>query len=197
MQAAFALISNGLSALGIGGGAAAGTAAGTAVAGTAAAGAGGAAAAASTSLSLGQLLQGSATVLGMFSHIGAGEADAEALELQAIDAEREIPLENLQGINRRTAINRELQDAIGAQDTAYAASSLDLSFGTPLAARREAFREADRALTSDIGAQVTRTSRLSERAANYRRAAGRAKSRGFFEAGALGLGTAGSFLERG
>lgn len=159
----------GLSTLFGGGGAAA--AAGTA----AAAGAGTAAA---TGFSLSSILQGTATVLGVVSSIAAGNAEADALELQAQDAEREKPLENLQGIERRSSIKRAMADALGAQDVAYAASGVDLSFGTARAARTDAYREADLALTTDAGTQQTRTARLSERAANYRSSAKKAKSLG-------------------
>lgn len=133
---------------------------------------------ASSGLSLGSILQGTIGVLGVLSEIGAGNAEAERLELQALDAEREQPLETLQGIERRSSIKRAMVDAIGAQDVAYAASGLDLSFGTAAQARKEAFREADLALTADAGTEQTRVARLAERAANYRSAAKRARRAG-------------------
>lgn len=170
------------------GGSAAG--AGAATAGTAAAGAATAGAAAGSTFSLGTLLQGTATLLGAFSAIGAGNAEATALELQAQDADRQQPLETLQGISRRTSIKKELADSIGGIDTAYAASGVDLSFGTPSVARKEAFRGADTALTSDMGTQQTRQARLSERSESFRRAGRRARSRGYTNAllGGLNFG---------
>jgi hypothetical protein len=169
--------------------------------GAAAAAAGGATTAAATTaasgLSLSTILQGTATVLGIVSAIGAGNAEAEALELQAQDAEAEKPLETLQGIERRSSIKRAFADAIGAQDVAYAASGVDLSFGTARAARTDAAREADLALDTATGTEQTRIARLSERAAGYRRAAKQAKRGGYLNAALGGIDTGLSILERG
>lgn len=164
-----AILFTGLAGLFGGGAAAAGTAAGTA---------GAAAATAGSGISLAGILQGTATVLGLLTSVAAGRQEADMLEAQAIDAEREKPLETLQGISRRQSIRRQMADAIGAQDTAYAASGVDLSFGTASEARKDAFREADTALAADIGNEQTRVSRLSERAAAYRRSAKNARRMG-------------------
>ncbi len=181
-----------------GGGAAATTS--LATAGTwAAANAGGAIAASTvgSGLSLASILQGTATVLGIVSSISAGNENAAALEMQAADTDREQPLETLQGIERRTSIKRAMADALGAQDVAYAASGVDLSFGTAANARKDAYREADVALTADAGTEATRKIRLSERAASYRRSAKQAKRAGLFEGLMGGLKGGMSFLERG
>lgn len=172
-----AILFTGLAGL-FGGGAAAGA--------TAATGAATGAAAATGGISLSTILQGTASVLGLVASIGAGRAEADMLEAQAIDAEREKPLETLQGISRRQSIRRQMAEAIGAQDVAYAASGVDLSFGTAREARSDAFREADTALAADIGNEQTRISRLSERAASYRRAAKNARRMGFIN-GLLGF----------
>jgi len=176
----------GLTSLFGGGGAAA-------AAGTAAA----AAAPVASGFSLASILQGTATVLGVVSSIAAGNAEADALELQAQDAEREVPLENLQGIERRSSIKRAMVDALGAQDVAYAGAGVDLSFGTARAARSDAYREADLALTTDSGTQQTRTARLSERAANYRASAKQAKRLGLLNGLVGGLQGFASFAGRG
>lgn len=184
MQAIFSLFTAGAGA------------AGTAGAGAAAAGAGAAAGAAS-SFSLASLLQGGATVLSMFSSINAGNAEAEQLELQADDAAREKPLETLQGISRRTGLKRAAADSIGAMDVAYAASGTDLSFGTPLQARKDAYRELDAGLEADAGTQMTRTARLEERRKNFLRMAGRAKSKGIWDAIGTGFQGATAIANRG
>ena len=150
-----------------------------AAAGATALGAQGAAAA---GFSLSTLLQGGLTVLGVVSSLSAGAADAEAATQAANDAAREKDLETLQGIDRRASIKRQLMDAVGAQDVAYAASGVDLSFGTAKQARTDAFREADHALTSDVSTQEVRQSRLTEREANYRSAAKRARFGGVLNA---------------
>jgi len=169
-----------------GGGAAAG-------AGAAATGAG---ATAASGLSLASLLQGTATVFGAVSALNAGKADAEAAELAAQDAEREKPLETLQGINRRAGIKQKMMEQVGEQDVAYAASGVDLSFGTPTAARKEAFRNADLEWTSDVGTEQTRVARLDERAANYRKRAKRARSAAAIDALGIGLKGFSSIAER-
>lgn len=167
--------------------------AGAATTGAAAAGAG---AAATGGFSLSSLLQGTATVFSAFSALGAGEADAEELELAADDAAREKPLETLQGINRRAGIKAEMMNRIAEQDVANAASGVDLSFGTPLQARRDAFRQGDLALETDMGTEQTRVARLTEREANYRKRAKRARSAGVLDAIGIGLKGATSLADR-
>lgn len=142
------------------------------------------------------LLQGTATVLGVVQSINAGKADAEAAELAAQDAEREKPLETLQGIARKTSIKQAMMDQIGQQDVAYAASGVDLSFGTPGQARKEAFRQSDLSTETDIGTEQTRIARLDERAANYRKRAARAKKAGFMDGFSIGLKGAASIADR-
>jgi hypothetical protein len=175
-----------------GAGAATAGAAATAT-GTAALGAGGAAASGGI---LQTLLQGGATILGMTNAFAAGKADEEAALLAADDTKREVPLETLQGIKRRASIKQEMMDRIGDQDVAYAASGVDLSFGTPGQARKEAFREGDLGLTSDVGTEQTRVARLNEREAAYRKRAARAKSSGIFDAAMIGFNGASSIAGR-
>lgn len=141
---------------------------------------------AATGLSLGSILQGTASVLGVISTLAGASAEAQQMKQAAADADMEQSLETLQGIGRRASIKREMEDALGAQDVAYAASGVDLSHGTAARARTDAFREADLALSTDAGTEMTRKSRLAERAANYRSMAKRAKISGFLKAG-MGL----------
>jgi len=180
------LLLGGISSLFGGGGAAA--------AGGTAANVGGAAA---SGLSLSSILQGTASVLGVLSSIGAGQAEATQMELAAQDAESEQQLETLQGINRRQSLRRQMADALGAQDVAYAASGADLSFGTAAAARNDAYREADLGLTMATGTEQTRVSRLAERAANYRAGAKQAKRAGWLNGLIGGINTLQSFSQRG
>ncbi|RUW43973.1 MAG: hypothetical protein E5W19_32385 [Mesorhizobium sp.] len=179
----------GLTSLFGGGAAAAGTAAATttAAAGTTAA----------SGISLASLLQGTATVLGIVSAVGAGNAEAAQNEMAASDAESEQSLETLQGISRRTSIRKQMADALGAEDVAYAASGVDLSFGTAKAARSDAYREADLGLTTSTGTEQTRISRLVERAKNYRAMAKQAKAGGILNALTGGADTLLSFNQRG
>lgn len=184
MEAAVAFVSSMFG----GGAATAGAAAGATTAA--------AAAPAAAGFSLSSLLQGTATVFGVVNSINAGNADAEAANLAADDAAREVPLETLQGITRRTALKKEVMDSVGQQDVAYAASGVDLSFGTPMQARKDAFRQVDLGITSDIGTEQTRVGRLLEREANYRKRAKRAKAAGFADALTIGAKGASSISDR-
>ncbi|WP_295805938.1 hypothetical protein [uncultured Nitratireductor sp.] len=132
----------------------------------------------STASTIGTILEGGATVLGLVSSIAAGSAQQEQMELAAIDAEREQPLEILQNIDRRTSLKAAAADAIGEMDTAYAASGVDLSFGSARQARQDVFRETDLGLTTDAGTTMSRLSRLQERASSYRQMGKRAMRAG-------------------
>ena len=158
------------SAVGSGGtaGAGAGAAAGAGVAA-------GTGAAASAGLSIGSLgstissiLAGTATLMSVSAAKDAAEIEATNQELAAKDALLQQSNETLQGIERRSSIKRAMMDAIGDQATSYAASGVDLSFGTPSVARQEAFREADIGLETSIGTERSRVARLEERASNLK-----------------------------
>lgn len=157
----------------------------------------GAAGAAGGGFSLASVLQGTATVLGVVSSIAAGNADAERLEAEAADAEAEKALETLQGIDRSVQTRKALIDAVGSIDAAYAASGIDLSVGTVAEARGEAYREADAAIGTSGNTQITRTARLSERAASYRSAAKRARRAGWIDGLTGAAGSVASMLDRG
>ncbi|MGV0912436.1 hypothetical protein [Martelella sp. FOR1707] len=171
-----------LGAFGVGSGAAA---AGTAAAGTAgtAAAAGGAATAAATSgMTLNSILQGVATVFSVGNTLAAGNAQGESYDLAAEDAARQQPLETLQGIAARTSIKAQMADAIGEMDTANAAGGVDLSFGSPVEARRQAFREGDKAINTEVATEQSRQNRLTERQVYYRKMAKKARRAAGFEA---------------
>ena len=142
-------------------------------AGTAGATAGAAATTASTGLSISSILQGVATVGGVVASIAAGNAEADSLKMQARDAEEEKTLEVVQSVDRKRSLLKSAQEAVGEVDTAYAASGVDLSFGSAAQARQDVFREADRGLNSDSATTGSRLNRLTERAQNlYRMAKG-------------------------
>ncbi|WP_057465813.1 hypothetical protein [Pseudovibrio sp. POLY-S9] len=169
----------------------AGTAATTATAGAAAAGA------AVSGISLPGILQGVTGILGIMSSLNASEQEADMFEAQAIDAEAQKPLETLNGIERRTSIKQDLLQSVGEQDAAFAASGVDLSFGTPSEARKDAFADADRALTADNATQSSNTLRLDEKAKNYKLRARRARSAGVMSALTSGVGVISSIAQRG
>jgi hypothetical protein len=169
-------------------GATAGLAGGAATAGTAAAGTAAAGAAAGGGFSLSSILSGLSTVGGIVATIAAGNAEAQKMEMMAQDAEDEKGFETLQSVDRKRSLLKAAQEAVGESDVAYAASGVDLSFGSARKARTDAYREADYGLDTESGTAATRLSRLQLRADNYRIMAKQAKSLGFFNAFTQGLG---------
>jgi hypothetical protein len=157
---------------------------GTALSGGAAAGG---AAAAGTGFSISSVLQGLATVGGVVATIAAGNAEAQRLEMQANDAEAEKPFETLQSVDRKRGLLKAAAEAVGQQDVAYAASGVDLSFGSARQARTDAFRELDVGLETDSGTTMSRLARLTERAANYRSMAKNARRMGLISGLTSGL----------
>ena len=156
--------------------------------GTAAAGAATGAAAAGTGFSISSVLQGLATVGGIVATIQAGNAEAAKLEMQANDAEAEKPFETLQSIDRKRSLMAQAAEAVGASDEAYAASGVDLSFGSARQARAEVYRGLDLGLNTDTGTTATRLTRLDERAANYRAMAKEVKRSSAWDAFFKGTG---------
>lgn len=141
-------------------------AAGTAVASTAA-----------TGLSISSILQGVATVGGVVASIASGNEQAASLEAQARDAQQEKGIETMQSVERKRGLLKQAQESVGQIDTAYAASGVDLSFGSAQEARTQVFRNADISLNSDSATTGSRLSRLSEREQNlFRMAAGARQS---------------------
>lgn len=165
--------------------AAAGTAA-TAVGATAAAGAT-ATGIAGTGITLSQILTGGASLLSVFAGMAGANAEAAALEQQAREADMEQQTEGVKGKANQLAIKREMMDAVGQRDVAAAASGVDLSFGTAAEVRKDAFREADQALTSNTFTTMSNQSQLEQRAASYRKRAKQVKSAGIMNALVGGL----------
>lgn len=164
--------------------AAAGTTAATA-AGAAATGA--AAAAAGTGITLSQILGGTASLLSVVAGMAGANAEAQALEQQAREADMQQQTEGVKGKANQLAIKREMMDAIGQRDVAAAASGVDLSFGTAAQVRKDAFREADQALTSNTFTTMSNQSQYEQRAASYRKRAKQVKSAGVLNALVGGL----------
>lgn len=171
--------------------------AGTAAAGTAASGAGGLLGALGQTSTWGSILQGGATAASVLAATRAGEDKAFGLEQAALDAELETKIEGVQGLARRSSIRKALVAAIGERDVATAASGVDLSFGTPKVARREAVVDSERALAIDASTEELRKSRLISRATLYRYLADEAREGGLYKAIGLGLSGLGGLLRRG
>ncbi|MCJ7993215.1 hypothetical protein J5N58_01210 [Rhizobium cremeum] len=152
---------------------------------------------AGSGLTLAKLLGGTLTVLGAVQAINAGNEKAEEYKLAADDAARQVPLETLKGVNRRSSIKQEMMDSVGEMDVANASSGVDLTFGTPTQARKEAFRQTDLATSTAVGEEQTQVARLNEKEANYRKLSKRAKSSGLFDGLLTGLGGIGKLADIG
>jgi hypothetical protein len=152
----------------------------------------------------GSILSGGATVLSLMAQrqantslmVGA-EMDALNLEGQAEDTRLDIGQEEVAGANRRNSIRRALLETIGDRDAAYAASGVDLSFGTPAVAREQAAASAERALGQDRDTQEINVSRLEQRAANLRSRAAFTRRAAQRTAGVNNLSMAAQILRRG
>jgi hypothetical protein len=94
-------------------------------------------------------------------------------------------------------LRNKLADTLGEYDVAYAASGVDLSFGSPMQAKRSAKVDAERAMTFDHETQNSRVARLREKAANLRKTARAKSSGGVLKALGIGAGGLGDILERG
>ena len=127
----------------------------------------------------------------------AAGLDAVALTDAASDAELDANREEVDGVQRRNQIRRSLLEVIGQQDTAAAASGLDLSFGTPRRAREEASRDAERALSVDRDTTAFNRSRLLQRADNLRSRARMTRRGAALANAAEGVGAVASILRRG
>lgn len=143
------------------------------------------------------ILAGGATVASALAAQRAGKEQALNLEFQAQDAEVEGRQEGIQGMERRNSLRKALIESIAESDTAYAASGVDLSFGTPVAARDQASKDAERALTIDQASEDMRRSRFNQRANNLRVMAAQARRGGLAKATGLYLEGAAQAIRRG
>lgn len=165
--------------------------------GGAAAGAAGAAGAVGGASTIAGILSGGATALSVLMGIGASREEATSLELAANDAKSEQVDEELLGLQRRNALKKDLIQALGERDVAYAASGVDLSFGTPAEARASAQEDYNRAVSVDIGTERSRIARLQERADLLRARAKSVRRGGLLQGLLQGLSGGADILYRG
>lgn len=122
------------------------------------------------------VLQGTATALSVVGGLRAGQEMAFQRDMQAEDAKTEAAMEGTRGTERRTAIKRQMLEDLGARDVAYAASNVDLAFGTPAVARQQAVADANNALSTDAETQTIRQTQLMRRSAAFKAMAEEARS---------------------
>lgn len=138
-------------------------------------------------LSISQILGGTATLLSAVSSIAAGNAQGDALEAQARDAQDQKPLELLQGLQRKNDIKRATMQAVAEIDTTTAASGTDLTYGTPVQARKAAFNEGDSGLNTNANTTGATLDRLDLRNKEYLKMARNARTAGLFDGFVTGL----------
>jgi hypothetical protein len=134
----------------------------------------------------GTLLSGG---LGLVSAMASGrqsEMQAAALRAQGEDARFDARSEEINAMQRQTSLRRNLLKLVGESDVAYAASGVDLSFGTAVTAREDAIEDGNRAVMADQDAAAMKIARGRAKAANYDAMASETEAAGKFKmAGAL------------
>lgn len=147
---------------------------------------------AATGLSASTLLSGVATAGGVLAAMGAGRAQAESYKAQAFTTDMEAENEKVAGLQRTTAMKRELARILGENDVNYAAAGIDLSGGVAKEARDTAEARAAQEINIDRSMTDAKRGMLRANAASYRRMARQAKTTGFLNAiSAAGEGLSG------
>jgi hypothetical protein len=146
---------------------------------------------------VGSILSGGASLLQMSALRAAGRQKAMDLTFQSQDTATEIAQENIQATGRQNGLRQALLDTIGERDAAYAASGVDIGFGTPALARQEASASAESAIAQDAAGTNARVSRLNAKAQNLLIMARQARRSADAEATTVGLSAVGRLLARG
>lgn len=143
------------------------------------------------------LLQGGASALSVMSQLSAGEEKSSALDAAARDADLQASQERIAGEQRQSSLRRAAADQMAERDAAYAASGVDLSFGTPQQAKAQDIEDASRALGIEQGNTEMLVARRQEQAAEYRRSSRMARRSATLKAVMSGFDTALSMNRRG
>ena len=143
------------------------------------------------------LLQGGASALSVVSQLSAGAEKSDSLKAAALDQERQIGMDRMAGEQRQASIRRAAADQVAERDAAFAASGIDLSFGTPQLARAQDIGDAQRALGIDQGNTEMLVAQRQTQANEYRRAARSARRSATLKAVMSGLETGLSMNRRG
>lgn len=148
----------------------------------------------STALSV---LQNAAGLGGMFSAIAQGATSAQSYKTQAALADAEAGQEQLAGLQRTTAMKRELAKAVGQSDVVYAAGGTDIGGGIAVDARQAAKSRASTEISVDRSMTEARMALQRSKAAGYRRLASGAELSGWVGAATTGAKTAFDLYQRG
>lgn len=163
--------------------------------------AGAAGAAAGGGLSLGSLatgiLGGVSTAFSTLASLRAGRQQADSLNAQGRDALTEMGQEEILGQRREVGLKNELAAKIGSISTAYAASGIDLSYGSGEITAEAAGRKFDQEITLDRATTDMRKARLAQRAGSYFGMAREARASSVLQAAGTAAGGLLKIAQRG
>lgn len=176
-----------------------GTAAGfsAASAGTAASVGGSLLSALGSTSTISSILSGVATVGSILNTQRAADVQTQGYELNAQDATMAAAIEGNAETQNRISLKAALVKALSERDVATAASGVDLSFGTPNVARKQATQDAENAITVSDQTSKLKQSRLLERAASYRLMAANTQSGALAKEAGIGLTGLAGIVARG
>lgn len=143
------------------------------------------------------VLQGAMGLGSALSAIGQGKAASASYQLQATQADAEATQEKIAGMQRTTALKRELLKAVGESDVVYAAGGTDVGAGVAADARRSAAQRASTEISVDRSLMDARIALAKARASGYRRLAGEAETGGLIGGLTAGAKTAFDIYKRG
>lgn len=157
----------------------------------------GAAAAASSGVSALSILQGAAGLMSVFSSLGQGAAQAQSYKMQAAQSLAAANQEQAQGMQRTTALKRELLRVVGENDVAYSSAGIDLTSGVAADARAAARTRASEEISIDRETTAARMAGLAAQAASYRSLARSAQIGSLFNAAGTVFQTGFDIYKRG
>ncbi len=146
---------------------------------------------------LGSALQGGLGLMGAMSAARQGQAKEEYYVANAENARIDARQAELDQQPRELSLRRALIQEIGQRDVAYAASGVDLSFGTPNVARLQATEDTAAALGLERTQTEMRALRYREKASSYEATGAEARLAGGEKAAGLLGQTALSIFKRG
>lgn len=170
---------------------------GATLAGGAGAAATGAAATGGLGSLLGGVLQGGAGLVQAMSLSRAGQAKADALDMQAATSDATAMQQTTVGINQTNGLKAKLLSTLGQRDVAYGASGIDLSFGTPAAARTQAEQAGADAIAGTADNAEMMKTRLLAQGDSLRQQAAEAQDAGDIGADGALLSAGARILSRG
>lgn len=142
-------------------------------------------------------LSGGLSLMSAMNAAKAGKVEAAQMQMQADAARQDAAQANLDGQAKQSSMRRDLVAEIGRRDVAYAASGIDVSFGTPAQASAQALDDAYAAMNTADADTQSRAGRYRTRAAMYDASAADRVAAGYAKGGGLLLSSAVDFIKRG